>query len=615
MKKNKKKLITLLLCLFIIFNISIDASAKVLIQPTPLHIITTIQEKPYIQQMLNKLETILDILNKKGNITVECIDENNNIIYSKTDNNLKFGSYTYEAPELEEYILNDENNKTVTISRIHKNQKINFFYKKNVNSIMITNFGTVNNETITYDESRNIYIGVDCTQAIKNALASGYEKIEFPSGGNFIINSTILVDNKIIIEGNGANIYTNPNNNSDKNIFYFRSGSSGSSINNLNFYSKKAYKVNLNTNVTAKSSNVCAIGINSNAENILINKCYGEGLKYFSGCSVCKNITFNECSGKDNYFTIYTGYNAYNTTIKKCNFSEQIETDMYGHILYLGGASYGVNIEDCYFEALGDNSSNIIKCGADQKENCIGITVKNTTMKCRSKTSFLYCHANADVEYNNCNMIFNCSTNSDYPRLLQFNNYSKMKFKDCNFELDSIQKFTHTNNSLINNSLIFENCDFKIKNTINKYLTLDLNAGSKEFKLINCNLDYSSLDRPINILNQNLYSLEINDCNLYLPAGSTIGKYNKNDVQYSLTNSPKLIISDTNIFRKYSNIDNSLLINYSKGNTAAEISLKNIKIINGQANNGVNKNKYKINDTNSEYKIFENVTNEVNANF
>ena len=462
---------------------------------------------------------------------------------------------------------------------------------------------------MTYNSSTTTYVGTDCSQAILDAIASGYTKIEFPAGGNFIVNTTIPVNKKVLIEGNGANIYVNPIQGQDHNVFYFKDGSDYSVIRGLNFYSTKAYTVNLNTNVTALSSNNCAIGVNNNAENVVIYDCYAEGFKYFAACSVCKNIIIDSCRGKENYFSIYTGFNAYDTKINNCKFAEQTETDIYGHVLYLGGATYGVEVNNCYFEALGSDSSNIIKCGADQAEYCTGVVVKNTTMKCKSKASFLYCHAHADVQYENCHMIFTNSDSSAYPRLLQFNPYSNMRFKDCYFELDSVQRFTHVENSYNENSLIFEDCSFLIKNTVNKYLTFNLVAGSKIFRMIRCTMDYSLLDRAINLLNLSLYSLEFIDGTLYLPSGSVIGQMNSSAVNYTQTQSPRLLMTNTTIIRTYSSADNSMFIYYAKGSSSALVSLANVTIINGQSNTGANSGKYQIDTANNEYNALHNVVN------
>ena len=104
MKKNKKfkNLISIFLCIFLIFGTSVSTQAAVLTsQVSAQSVEPIIIEKSYIQQMLDKLQQILNLLSKKGNITVECIDNEGNTISSQTYTKLKFGTYTYDAPEIE----------------------------------------------------------------------------------------------------------------------------------------------------------------------------------------------------------------------------------------------------------------------------------------------------------------------------------------------------------------------------------------------------------------------------------------------------------------------------------------------------------------------------------
>ena len=464
------------------------------------------------------------------------------------------------------------------------------------NSAYIEEFGAINLSSISFNSSTNSYTGNDSSQAILNAINSGKKRIVFPPNGKFLCSTLIQIDKNIIIEGNNSTIYSNPINQSDRNIMYFKSGSKGSIIKNLNFESQKAFKVNLNTNVTAKSSNLCAIGVNNNADNIVIDNCSGKGLKYLVACSVCKNVTIKNCYGEDNYFSVYTGFNAYNTVISNCNFSEQEATDMYGHVLYLGGATYGVLVENCVFNAIGNDSSNIIKCGADQTEYCQDIIVKNTIMKCKTKASFLYCHAHANVEYYDCKMDFTCSDKSAYCRLLQFNNYSDMRFNNCTFILDSIQKFTHTDNNKTENTLIFDNCNFSIKNSVNPYLLFDLSASANDFKLRNCNFDYSKCTSAINMIKAALINLEILNCSFKLPSGSMFGFNSLNGVSYSQTTSPKLLMTNTKIELPSNN--NTTFFQYVKGDTSSNINLINITLINGENSSNVY-----IKDTNDYNKV------------
>ena len=134
MRKNKK-LISIFLTLvlsFSLFGINTFAAETDKNVPVAKAVEPIIIEKSYIQQMLDKLESILNLLSKKGSITIECIDEEGNIILSKTHSDLKFGNYSYDAPEIENYTLNDQTPKNVSISKAHKNKKIQFKYSKNV---------------------------------------------------------------------------------------------------------------------------------------------------------------------------------------------------------------------------------------------------------------------------------------------------------------------------------------------------------------------------------------------------------------------------------------------------------------------------------------------------
>ena len=134
MRKNKK-LISIFLTLVLSFSLfgvntfaaKTDGDDVVLQSVEPIII-----EKSYIQQMLDKLESILNLLNKKGSITVKCIDEEENVISSQTYDKLKYGKYDYTAPEIDGYKLADgeENSKSATINSRNKKPVITFKYEK-----------------------------------------------------------------------------------------------------------------------------------------------------------------------------------------------------------------------------------------------------------------------------------------------------------------------------------------------------------------------------------------------------------------------------------------------------------------------------------------------------
>lgn len=449
----------------------------------------------------------------------------------------------------------------------------------------ITDYGAVSGDGV-FDTSSNTYKNmIDCTQAVKDAISAGYKAIIFPASGKFKINGPINITSKLIILGCGAEIYADPVKASDRNIFVFGYGADKSKIYSLNFASKNVYTANL-ANATALSSNCFAFNIAGNSsgyvQNIYIDNCSCNSYRYFISIMKAKNIIIDNCYGEENYFNIYTGFNAYDVHINNSILKEQLETDIYGHTLYLGSGTYGVTVNNCVLEGLGDNASNVVKCGADQEAYCQDVIVKNSTIRGKTKASFLYCHAHANVKYENCTMEFECSDSTAYCRLLQFNNYSDMRFKNCEFIIDSVQRFTHTENNLTDNILIFDDCNFTIKNTVNQYLTMDLSTAA-DFKLRNCNLDYSQCTRPINLIKPSMVNTEIINCNFDLPKGSACGFSSAASVTYNQT-APKMLVANTTIKMPSGNATS--FFQYVKGNTNAKVAATNITLINGASSNG-----------------------------
>ena len=85
----KNKILAVFLSIMMIFTFSVPAYA--------LDTNTTIQEETsYIQKMLYKLEQILNLMNKKGSITVECVDTEKNIISSNTYDKLKLSAISFK---------------------------------------------------------------------------------------------------------------------------------------------------------------------------------------------------------------------------------------------------------------------------------------------------------------------------------------------------------------------------------------------------------------------------------------------------------------------------------------------------------------------------------------
>ena len=124
-----KRFISIVLSFMICFTCIFELSANAYMLNSQ---IVSNEDENVIQSMLDKLGQILGLLNKKGSITVECIDDNESVLSSNTYKNLKYGTYSYSAPDIEDYVLNDEDTKSVTISKQNKNPKITFKYIKNV---------------------------------------------------------------------------------------------------------------------------------------------------------------------------------------------------------------------------------------------------------------------------------------------------------------------------------------------------------------------------------------------------------------------------------------------------------------------------------------------------
>ena len=123
-----KRFISIVLSFMICFTCIFELSANAYMLNSQ---IVSNEDENVIQCMLDKLGQILGFLNKKGSITVECIDDNESVLSSNTYKNLKYGTYSYSAPNIENYILNDEDTNSITISKQNKNPKITFKYIKN----------------------------------------------------------------------------------------------------------------------------------------------------------------------------------------------------------------------------------------------------------------------------------------------------------------------------------------------------------------------------------------------------------------------------------------------------------------------------------------------------
>lgn len=229
----KNKILAVFLSIMMIFTFSVPAYA--------LDTNTTVQEETsYIQKMLDKLEQILNLMNKKGSITVECIDTEKNVISSNTYEKLKFGTYTYVAPELEGYSLlkTEETEKRVTINSKNKNQKIQFIYEKNnIDYNENPNITQVSQDAVELDLKKyNIYNdnshATETSQGLKAAFkdysAAGIQKIYLPKGTYLISSDDILLldatMSNLDIDLNGSTLRLEPNDKIAGKLIDFNNG-------------------------------------------------------------------------------------------------------------------------------------------------------------------------------------------------------------------------------------------------------------------------------------------------------------------------------------------------------------------------------------------------------
>lgn len=198
-----KKIISILLCFSLILSVTIPIN----VNATTLAEVTTVEETNFIQKMLDKLEQIIGLMAKTGSITVKCTDENDNIIYQKTDVDLKFGSYKYTYPEISGYDLISEPQKQVTISKTKRNAIVEFKYEtikseenidlnenKNITEIQegavevdLAKFNIYNDNTHPIETTNGL------TEAFKYYSENNIEKIYLPKGTYSIDSDISLV--------------------------------------------------------------------------------------------------------------------------------------------------------------------------------------------------------------------------------------------------------------------------------------------------------------------------------------------------------------------------------------------------------------------------------------
>ena len=441
-------------------------------------------------------------------------------------------------------------------------EKVNYFVENNVkikdiiskldnidkynNTINLEKLGIIS-ENVVYNDETNKYVMTDITDIINNAINKKCDILIFPSG-NFCIEGPVIINRPLSIIGNNTNIYTSPTATS-KRVFQFKN--SNSSIQGFNFFSKNKYLTSLNDpDRTAFSSNVCGIDvIGENQKNINISNCYFEGMGLGVSVQYTSNVIIDNCTAIECFFPVYTGLYSKNITIKNCSLTCQVETDLYGHVLYFADTSSNILVDNCILKSLGKNTNNIIKCGSNTG-NSSNVNIRNTSIECSVLSTLFYVHQNGDLTLYNCKI--NANSLSGYTRLLQIGNNSSFKAYNCEFVLDSFERYTQ-GFDLTNTHILFESSKIIIKNTYQTYCNMPFVSGSETFNFKNCTIDLN-IDRGFNLLSPEHRSLVLENCNININNKLiTCGVYSSSDVNYTKTSSPILKMFNTNIFNNSTN--------------------------------------------------------------
>jgi hypothetical protein len=466
----------------------------------------------------------------------------------------------------------------------------------------VMDYGAVSNQTVTYDAINKVYTGMtDSTTAFQNAVNSGYNVIIVPQG-NYFINSQITIPKKVLIISYGANIYTNPTT-ATKRIFSLGSSASGTQIDGLSFYSKNEYTATMDASATTKVSYVTAIDING-ANDIIIKNCYGECMSMLASCMNCNNIDLNYLKSSECYFPVYTGFSASYITIRNSYLKTITNADIYGHALYLAYASHYITVDNCTLEMPG-SGSNIVKVGSNEGAGD-HVVLKNCKLIGVATNSILYVNNGADISLYDCILDFKSGTGG-YARLLQFNDNSTAYFKGCTFTLDSFDKYTQ-NTSYVNNSIIFDECNFTVKNTIVSFCKFAFIAGANTFRFNNCRFDRTALIGGSNLLDPALYALHLFNCKLLLNGSENIGIDTQTSVTYSQSNTPKFRAINCEFQRTTDANANVFLSNISYNSYVPLCQLINVTLINCDAKSGGNTGLYKLASVDSQY-VLNNVLN------
>ena len=203
------------------------------------------------------------------------------------------------------------------------------------------------NDTVTVNQFGAYGDGEhDDAENIQLALNAGYGNVSFETG-NYIINNTININNKICVIGKDTvNIYSDSSE-SVKKIFVFNESTI---VMNLSFESINDRDYNAGEGLT---SNV--VGINLLASNSSVDNIHGKNMACIVdvgndiGQFTINNIDISNCIGENITFGIQFSF-VDNIKIHDCSFSMSELNSQLPHTIYTWGGSDNVEIYNIYSE-------------------------------------------------------------------------------------------------------------------------------------------------------------------------------------------------------------------------------------------------------------------------
>ena len=491
----------------------------------------------------NNKDTFLQFLAEFYNRTESIIDKNN--IQDDLIKELRELYLEFNEKGIDNNIVREKVNyfleNSVKIKDVITKLNTNTNNIKNINSQMDTiakynnviNLGKLGltSENVNYNQSTKTYNMTDISNTIKTAINTNCDTIIFPQG-NYLIENTITIDKPLTLIGNGCNIYSSP---SSTTKIVFKINSKNVNIEGFNFYSAKDYNMNL-AGSTSNSSNIQAINILGDSSNYITNinikNCYGENLSYLISSMYSKNVSINNCSCYEVYFHFYSD-NSIDIKIDKCNFSGQLSTDVYAHVLYFGHETHNAVVTNCILTQNGVDGANIVKCGTNNGPSG-NIKLTDCTLN-GVGSSLFYIDTISVLEIINCRVTW--KSKSGYARVLQLINNSVVKFFNCECEFDGFDRYTQGYN--LTNSLIeFSNCEITIKNTIEQYSYLPFVSGCK-MKFDNCTFNIN-INYSYNLMSPDFLHVEFFNCIFHSNVKLFIGYYDADSVNYTKTTTPIL---------------------------------------------------------------------------